>query len=159
MGLDKGAVALILGFGFIILLSTFKKPATAAPRIVHKLSGLPSVMPLTPEIGKLDEYKGKAFRVHIENWGIPRGATVADIIRFERTELDNVYEVSDALLAELDRYNYSDAIWVCPEREDAAEYLSEGMAEKDISEITIPPGSKIITDDGGGGYLVLLKQH
>jgi hypothetical protein len=122
----------------------YKKPA-ASPKIAPVVSG----------IGKLKEYKGKAYRVDIENWGIPRDATVADIIRFEREELKNVYPVSDALMRELDKYSYRDAVWVTKEKEDAMDYLSEGMTEADISEMSLGAGAKIVAEDGQGGYLVL----
>jgi hypothetical protein len=139
----KGIAALIVLLGFLAVL----------PSIAEKL-GNPD-HPGNSEIEKLKEYKGKAYRVDIENWGIPGRATVADIIRFEREELGNVYPVSDALMKELDQYSYRDAVWVTKEKEIAAEYLSEGMTEADISEMDVGEGAKIITGDELGGYFVL----
>lgn len=106
-------------------------------------------------IAELPVFTGKAYRVDIENWGIPRDATVATMVRFEQEELGNIYTISPELMTELGKYHYSDATWVTKTREDARNYLSEGMSDKDISEITSLSGGRIITENGMGGYLVL----
>jgi len=106
-------------------------------------------------ISKQPLFEGKAYRVDIPNWGIPSRATAADVVRFEREELGNVLEVPPDLLKELDKYHYSEVIWVTRTLEDAEEYLSEGMSRADITEIPVGEGARIMADDGGGGFLVL----
>jgi hypothetical protein len=107
------------------------------------------------EVIKQPLLEGKTYRVHIENWGIPGKATAADVVRFEEAELGNKYNLSDSLLKELDNYNQRDTMWVTKEKVDAEYYLSDGMTEEDISEIDLPKGSRIIAEDGQGGYLIL----
>jgi preprotein translocase subunit YajC len=94
--------------------------------------------------------------VHIENLGIPGRATVADIIRFEKSELGNDYGISDREMETLDRYRARDALWVTRKKSEAKEYLPHGMTARDIEKIGLPPGSRIVADDGMGGYLVLM---
>ena len=108
------------------------------------------------EINKLPIYHGRAWRVHYESMDIPRSATAADVIRFEREELGNEDNVSPELLAALDHYRASDTLWVTKTRAEAAEYLMEGSPKSDIKQFPEVNGGHIITDDGGGGYLVLL---
>jgi hypothetical protein len=108
------------------------------------------------EINKLPIYHGRAWRVHYESMDIPRSATAADVIRFEREELGNEDNVSPEALAALDHYRAKDTLWVTKKREDAAEYLSEGRPKSDIQEFPEVDGGRIIADDGQGGYLVLL---
>jgi len=109
-----------------------------------------------PEIAKTAEYVDKvAYRVHIPNWGIPKDATAADIIRFEQEELGNEYDVSDALLKELDNFSAGDVQWVGHTKESVRDYLSEGQTEADISEVTIPSGSRILVGDEEIGFLIL----
>ena len=110
---------------------------------------------VTPEVTKQPLLEGKTFRVDIENWGIPRDATASDVVRFEETELGNKYDLSVSLLKELENYSHNDVVWVTKKSIDAEYYLSEGMTKKDISEVTLPKGSRIIAEDGQGGYLVL----
>lgn len=152
MALDKGAVALILGFGFIILLPTLIKKAgyqqNEGPR--------PQSSTATPSlISRQPLFQGKAYRVDIPNWGIPGHATAGDIVRFEQDELGNELGVPDALIKELDKYRYGDVIWATKDKADAEYYLSEGMTEADISEFTLGEGARIIADDEQGGFLVL----
>jgi len=109
----------------------------------------------TPEIDKLPEWKGKAYRVDIENWGISNKATAADTIRFEEEELKNEYNLPEALMKELELFHHRDISWVGRSKEDVADYLSAGMTRKDISIIEFPPGSKIVAEDGFDGFLVL----
>jgi len=104
-------------------------------------------------------FEGAGFRVDIENIGIPRDATAADVIRFEEGELGNVLGVSRELLKELENYSARDVIWVTKEKKDAAYYLSEGMTKKDISEVTSVKGGRIIASDEQGGFLVLRVQE
>lgn len=152
MALDKGAVALILGFGFIILLPTLIKKVGCQQNEdlnPHSSTGTPSLISRQPP------FQGKAYRVDIPNWGIPSQATAADIVRFEREELGNVMEVAPDLLKELEKYRHSDVIWVTKNPEDAENYLSEGMTRADITEFPFMEGARIITEDGFGGFLVL----
>jgi len=106
-------------------------------------------------VAELPEFMGKAWRAESGYWHAP-GTTVADIIRFEREELENEYpDVSDKLLRDLDRYSAEDAVWVNRRRKDCLFYLSEGESEEAIGIVPLPEGSKIITLDYCGGYLVL----
>jgi len=100
-------------------------------------------------------FEGKAYRVDIPNWGISNHATAGDIVRFEEEELGNEMGVSADLLKELERYHYSDVVWVCKDPEDAENYLSSGMTRADITEIPIGEGARVIADDHCGGFLVL----
>lgn len=110
------------------------------------------------KLDSLPEFHGKAWRVEYENWGIPSGATAGDIIRFEKEELGNDYGLSEELIAELDKYSARDIIWVTKTRKEAKKYLSEGRPESDIMEVEDLEGSRIVADDGEGGYLVLRKR-
>lgn len=110
-------------------------------------------------IAKAPNFDTIGYRVDIPNWGIPREATVADIVRFEQEELGNDLGVSDELLAELKNFGYRDVVWVTKEKTDAESYLSEGQtAEEDISTIKEVKGGKIVSTDPDGGYLVLLPK-
>ena len=100
-------------------------------------------------------FQGKAYRVDIPNWGIPGNATAGDIVRFEQKELGNDLGVSDDLIRELDKYRYSDVVWVTKKKADAEFYLSEGMTKADIWEFTLGRGARIVADDKQGGFLVL----
>ena len=154
--MDKGPIIFaLLVFGFIAGADHYeksKKPEVPAMGIVPELiSGR-----YLPEIAKTAEYVGKvAYRVHIPNWGIPKDATAADIIRFEQEELGNEYDVSDALLKELDNFSAGDVQWVGHTKESVRDYLSEGQTEADISEVTIPSGSRILVGDEEIGFLIL----
>ena len=99
-------------------------------------------------------FEGKAYRVDIENIGIPRGATAGDVVRFEEEELGNELGVTDEVLRQLDRYSASDVVWVTKKKEDAKYYLSEGMTMADITTIDLGKG-RIVAEDGQGGFLVL----
>ncbi|KKK58419.1 hypothetical protein LCGC14_3044620, partial [marine sediment metagenome] len=101
-------------------------------------------------------WQGEAYRVNIENWGIPANATAGDIIRFEQEELGNEYGLSAEQLAFLDKYRARDVIWVTKTREDAEQYEVEGAR---VSSFSLPPNSRIIADDKLRGYLVLLGTH
>jgi len=106
-------------------------------------------------VAELPEFVGTAWRAESGYWHAPR-TTVADIIRFEQEELGNEYpDVSGQLLKDLDRFSASDAIWVNRRRKDCLTYLSEGESEEAIGRVHLPEGSKIITPDYCGGFLVL----
>lgn len=100
----------------------------------------------------------KGYRVDIENWGIPRGATVADVVRFESEELGNERHLTDDQLKMLEQFPAGSAIWVAKSKEAASEYLSEGMTAKDITEYhpyDFGEGTRIIDLDYQDGYLLL----
>ncbi len=101
----------------------------------------------------------RGYRVNIENWGIPRGSTVADVIRFEVEELGNERHLSDEQLKLLEKYPAHSAIWVAKTKEAASDYLSEGMAKKDITVYNpsyFGEGTRIIDLDYQDGYLLLI---
>ncbi len=104
-------------------------------------------------------WESKGWRVNIENWGIPRGATAADVIRFEAEELGNERHLSGEQLKLLEEYPAHSVIWIAKSKEAAAEYLSEGMTKKgDITEYEpsdFGEGSRIIDLDYQDGYLIL----
>jgi len=106
-------------------------------------------------ISRLPLFEGKAYRVDIPNFGIPSKATAGDVIRFEREELGNQFDVSAELLKELDGYRYDDVVWVTDTIEAAEYYLMDDMTIADISEIPVGVGARIILDDDQGGFLVL----
>lgn len=103
----------------------------------------------------LPPIEGTVYRVDIPNWGIPDDAAAADVVRFEQEELGNQMGVSADLVRELEKYSHHDVVWVTRDKADAEVYLSEGMTRADISEIKLEPGSRIVCEDGFGGYLVL----
>jgi len=106
-------------------------------------------------VAELPEFVGTAWRAE-SGYSQDPGTTVADIIRFEREELGNEYpDISDELLQNLDHYSASDAVWVNHRRKDCLWYLSEGESEEAVGRVHLPKGSKIITPDYCGGYLVL----
>lgn len=101
-------------------------------------------------------YRG--YRVDIENWGIPRGATAADVVRFESEELGNERHLSDEQLKMLEQFTSWSVIWVAKSKEAASEYLSEGMSPRDIIDYDptdFGEGSRIIDLDYQDGYLIL----
>lgn len=100
-------------------------------------------------------WAGKAYRVDVPNVGIPRNATAADVVRFERDELGNDNHVRRDVLALLEHYPASALIWVGKDRESVEPYLTEDMTVDDISVFDLPPGSVIVGTDDQGGYLVL----
>ncbi|MBA7656166.1 hypothetical protein ES703_64081 [subsurface metagenome] len=106
-------------------------------------------------VAELPEFRGTAWRAE-SGYSHARGTTVADIIRFEREELENEYpDISNELLRDLDHYSADDAVWVNRRRKDCLFYLSEGESEEAVGRVHLPEGSKIITPDYCGGYLVL----
>ena len=110
-------------------------------------------------INDFPDWSIEGYRVNIENWGIPRGATVADVVRFEIEELGNERHLSEEQLKMLEKYPAHNAIWIAKSKEAASEYLSAGMTEADISHYKaggFGPGSKIIDLDFQEGYLVLM---
>jgi hypothetical protein len=123
-----------------------RNPFYSPWRETQAMPGLISRQPL---------FQGKAYRVDIPNWGIPGNATAGDIVRFEQKELGNDLGVPDDLIKELDKYRYSDVVWVTKKKADAEFYLSEGMTKADIWEFTLGKGARIVANDKQGGFLVL----
>jgi hypothetical protein len=93
------------------------------------------------------EFTGQAWRAPT---GYRHGAkdTAADVVRFETEELGNDLAVPPDVMAELAGRAASDIVWVTRKKSDAARY---GKPEQQ----QMPPGSRIIAEDGDGGYLVL----
>ena len=90
-----------------------------------------------------------AYRYESNNWGIPRNATAADVVRFERDELGNDNQIDENDLKELEKAPATAVTWVCPKKKDALYY---GPAEP----FYVPPGTQIIGKDEQGGYMILL---
>jgi hypothetical protein len=88
---------------------------------------------------------------------IDRDATAADVIRFEREELDNDLDVPDFLLDELDRQRYKarDVIWVCRTRQHARYYAGPGNGEPYQVEFGLQALIIATDDEPETGYLVL----
>jgi len=114
------------------------------------------------------EYKGGAYRSPTQNMGIPRGATAADVIRFESEELGNKQgfaHLTPEKLAELEKRPAGDLVWVSPDKKTAATYGQEDIGaettDADIERVSDftgdVAGGEIIAEDGDGGYLVLKK--
>jgi len=93
-------------------------------------------------------FEGKAYRV---DYGLPygRGVTAYDVIRYEEEELGNNNNVSQAILAALKKIPAPGIVWVTKNIEDAKVYGDN------VQEVPLDEGSRIIGEDGDGGYLVL----
>ena len=105
------------------------------------------------EIGK--PYTGSAFRVNIENWKLPYDATAADMVKFEKKRWGSEYDMSDEAMEILGKYRHDDVIWVTKKKSEGKEYLYKGQTARDINKMELPSGSRVIAEDGEGGYLVL----
>jgi len=104
------------------------------------------------------QFSEKAYRVD-SNFSNSRNTTAGDVVRFERDELGNVGDfahITEEKLAELDKYNARDIVWVTKTFEDAKRYSNESDFS-DINEFDLT--GEIIAEDGDGGYLVLIKRN
>ena len=97
-------------------------------------------------------FEGKAYRV---DYGLPygRGVTAYDVIRYEEEELGNNNNVSQAILAALKKIPAPGIVWVTKNKEDAKVYGD------DVQEVPLDEGSRIIGEDGDGGYLILKGEY
>lgn len=95
-------------------------------------------------------WKGKAYRSPT-GFRHARGKTAADVVRYEQDELGNDYGITEKTLVEMEKYSANDLEWVTKTRDSAKRY---GEPEEEY----IPSGSRIIAEDGDGGYLVLKKR-
>ena len=106
--------------------------------------------PTTPEVTpppKGVEFSGKAYRADT-GFVQDEGATAADVVRYEQETLGNKMGVTPEVISSLEGRPAEDIVWVTKTKKDAARY---GEAR----EVTIPPGSTVIAEDGDGGFLVL----
>ena len=76
------------------------KRSIEAELITPEVPAVGEVTP-TPLIDKAITFETIGFRVDIPNIGIPSGATVADIVRYEQVELGNQLGVTNEMLDEL----------------------------------------------------------
>jgi hypothetical protein len=80
---------------------------------------------------------------------VPRGASAADVVRYECNELGNESEyehLSPPALKDLENY---DALWVTRTKAAARRY-------GDPMPVEVPPGARVIADDQEGGYLLAI---
>lgn len=105
---------------------------------------------LLSAIETLPVYTGKAYRADA---GYSHGVdtTAGDVVRFEQNELGNDYGVDDSILKELDQLPASRIVWVASDREYASHFGAE------VIEINVGVEPKIIAEDGGGGFLVMVS--
>ena len=105
-------------------------------------------------------YVGHAFRAGTPSSGVPRTASVADIIRFEAEHLgnDDIAEQAFSLGIPLDSIPYYRCFWVTP-RLDVCRWYAEvlGPPFLRIEELTSRLGHAplVLACDGDHGYLVL----
>jgi hypothetical protein len=100
----------------------------------------------------LPRFEGKAYRV---DYGLPysRGVTAYDVIRYEEKELGNDNNVPRAILSALKKLPGPGLVWVTKNIKDAKVYGD------DVQEVPLEEGSRIIGEDGDGGYLVLKGRY
>ena len=93
-------------------------------------------------------FDGKAFRA---DYGPPygRSTTAYDVVIYEEKELGNDNNVPRLILPALKNIPATGVVWVTKNKADARVY------GKDIQEVYLEEGSRIIGEDGDGGYLVL----
>jgi hypothetical protein len=93
-------------------------------------------------------FDGKAFRA---DYGPPygRNTTAYDVVIYEEKELGNDNNVHRSILPALKNIPASGVVWVTKNKADARGY------GKNIQEVYLEEGSRIIGEDGHGGYLVL----
>ncbi len=88
---------------------------------------------------------------------IERGASAADVVRFEREAYENDLDAPDFLLKELDKKGHraADVVWICRTREHAQRYGGRGNGQP-YKENVGPHALIIATDhEPETGYLVL----
>lgn len=90
---------------------------------------------------------GRAYRSYT-GYKHEKGQTAADVVRYEQETLGNKLGVPAKTISELENRPATDVVWVTKTKE-AADRYGEGV------EYEIPSGSKILAEDGDGGYLVL----
>jgi hypothetical protein len=97
-------------------------------------------------------FEGKAYRV---DYGLPygRGVTAYDVIRYEEEELGNDNNVSRAILPALKKVPAPRIVWVTKNTEDAKVYGDN------VQEVPLDESSRIIGEDGVGGYLILKGKY
>ena len=79
-----------------------------------------------------------------------RDHTAAEIVRYETEELGNNIHVSDEILARLEEVNGDDVMWACFHPHDAERYGVPLM-------YAISDTSRVIGTDGGGGFLIWIR--
>jgi hypothetical protein len=119
---------------------------------------IPEVKPTTP-VPKLEGQgveaagvKGATVwedKVYRSETGYSHGKeTAADVIRYEQETLGNKLGVTPEIVSQLEDRPATDVVWVTKSKTAAKHYGTP-------TEITLPPGSKVLAEDGDGGYLIL----
>jgi hypothetical protein len=100
----------------------------------------------------LPRFEGKAYRV---DYGLPygQGVTAYDVIMYEEEELGNDNKVPRAILSALNKIPGPGLVWVTKNIKDAQVYGG------DVQEVPLEDDSRIIGEDGEGGYLVLMGRY
>jgi hypothetical protein len=103
-------------------------------------------------IKSLPRFEGKAYRV---DYGLPygRGVTSYDVIRCEEEELGNDNNVPRTILSALKKIPAFGIVWVTKNIEDAKVYGDN------VQEVSLDESSRIIGEDGDGGYLILKGEY
>ena len=96
---------------------------------------------------RLPEWQGKAYRSET-GYTHGRETTAADVTRYEQEELGNKLGISKEVVAELENRPATDVVWVTKTKRAASRYGTP-------IEHDLPVGSKILAEDGDGGYLIL----
>jgi len=79
--------------------------------------------------------------------------TAYDVIRYEEEDLGNDNNVPRAILSALKKVSAPGIVWVTKNIEDAKVYGD------DVQEVPLDEGSRIIGEDGDGGYLILKGEY
>jgi len=79
--------------------------------------------------------------------------TAYDVIRYEEEESGNDNNVPRAILPALKKVPAPGIVWVTKKIEDAKVYGD------DVQEVPLDEGSRIIGEDGDGGYLILKGKY
>lgn len=92
-------------------------------------------------------WEGPAYRAE-SGYTHDKGQTAADVVNYEQQTLGNQLGVTDKVLAELKNRPANDVVWVTKTKTAARRYGPESLHE-------LPEGSRVLAEDGDGGFLVL----
>ena len=93
-------------------------------------------------------------------WSAPDDVSAADVVRFEQDYLGNSHlGIPPEVIGELETRPSADLVWVCRAKNEAEQFIPEGLDEQEIDSVYVPPGSRILAEDGDGGLLVLFPSN
>lgn len=109
-----------------------------------------------------------AYRVHIENMGVPRNATAEDLVQFEAKELGNTdirkqARASEKILGtKLKDIPFEEVLWVGTDKDYIQKMYGTdhetGEVHTEVEEIPLTANAVILAEDFDGGYLIWNKQ-